>query len=91
MDAKAQRAEAEQLQYPHTHNQKPLFHPIRDLLSLSKIGPPQVLRIRDIILKGAIIMDSATKTVGDVDIAWMALTFNVARILAALSFGVSES
>ena len=35
-------------------------------------------------------MDSATKTVGGVDIAWMALTFNVARILMVSSLGVSD-
>ena len=43
-----------------------------------------------IIPKRAMISDSATKTVGGVDIAWMALTFNVMRTLVASSSGVLE-
>ena len=35
-------------------------------------------------------MDSAIKTVGGVDIAWMAFTFNVVRNLTALLFNVLE-
>ena len=35
-------------------------------------------------------MDSATKTVDGVDIAWMALTFDVARMSVALLFSMSE-
>ena len=46
-----------------------------DWLGLSKTGLPQAPRMMDIILEGAIIMDSATKTVDGVDVACLALTF----------------
>ena len=35
-------------------------------------------------------MDSAIKTVGGVDIAWMGLTFDVVRVLVTWEFDVLE-